>query len=173
MKIEFQTELLHRYPRFFRKPGWRFVELKSDSNGEQLVHGGMPFDEWGVECGDGWFSLIDRLSHDCENEIERLVSLGVPKERWPRVAQIKEKFGSLRFYIRGSLPDELREQILKASEEESRRTCEQCGAPKKLQSSESWRTCCDDCAEKSAIEGVMKDKHLHSQLLAMLASRTE
>ncbi|WP_349280719.1 hypothetical protein [Polaromonas hydrogenivorans] len=173
MKLELQTELLHRYPRFFRKPGERFVELESISNSEQLVHGGMPFDEWGVECGDGWFSLIDRLSCACENEIERLASLGVPKERWPRVAQIKEKFGSLRFYSRGSLPDDLREQILKASEEESRRTCEQCGAPKKLQSSESWRTCCDDCAKKSSDERVTEDKHLRAQLLAMLASRTE
>ncbi len=173
MKLESQAKLFHRYPRFFRKPGGRFIELESISNSEQLVHGDMPFDEWGVECGDGWFSLIDRLSHDCENEIERLISLGVPKERWPRVAQIKEKFGSLRFYIRDSLPDELREQILKASEEESRRTCEQCGAPKKSWQSESWRTCCDDCAAKSADKGVMLDKHLRSQLLAMLASRTE
>ena len=173
MKLELQAKLFHRYPRFFRKPGGRFVELESILNSEQRVHGGMPFDEWGVECGDGWFSLIDLLSCACENAIERLISLGVPNERWPRVAQIKEKFGSLRFYISGSLPGQLREQILKDSEEESRSTCEQCGAPKKLQSSESWRTYCDDCAKKSSDERVTEDKHLRAQLLAMLASRTE
>jgi len=172
MKLELQAVLIQRYPCYFRKPGMRFVEVESVSNTEGLVQDGGPFDDWGVECGDGWFSLVDRLSRECENEIERLQSLGVAKERWPRVAQIKEKFGSLRFYTRGSLPEELRERILKISEEESRCTCELCGAPRKPGPREAWRpTTCGDCADKSAQQAVAQDKHLHAQLLALLASR--
>lgn len=173
MKLELQAELFHRYPCFFRKPGKRFFELDSVSNTEELIQDGGPFDDWGVECGDGWFSLVDRLSCECEKEIERLKSLGVPKERWPRVAQIKEKFGSLRFYTRGSLPDELRERILKVSEEESRCTCELCGAPRKPGSREAWHpTTCDDCADKSAEQAMAQDEHLYARLQTMLASRT-
>lgn len=37
----------------------------------------------------------------------------LPKECWPRIAQIKEKFGGLRFYVNGQLSDGLRELILK------------------------------------------------------------
>lgn len=96
MTLELQAELLRRYPKFFRKPG------KQDDM--------APFDERGVECGDGWFALIDRLCRAHENEIEMMASRGMVKERWPRVAQIKEKAGSLRFYIRGTVSEELREE---------------------------------------------------------------
>jgi hypothetical protein len=68
----------------------------------------------GIECGDGWADIIDRLITD-------LVALG-----WNRdVVQIKEKFGGLRFYI-SSDSGGLHKRIAKA-EEESFETCEVCG----------------------------------------------
>ena len=85
MRIELQTELRRRYPQSFRKP----VE-------GQLV---TAFDTWGIECCDGWFALIDRLAGDCERDIEALLLQGAPEKLWPRVTQIKEKTGSLRFRV--------------------------------------------------------------------------
>src|SRR5450830_1151991 len=106
MNLEMQAELLRRYPMFFRQPAKRLIDPDVISGLEnQLLDDVAPFDEHGIECGDGWFALIDRLSRACENEIETLMAQGVPKERWPRIAQIKEKFGSLRFYVRGPLSD--------------------------------------------------------------------
>lgn len=146
MKVELQAELLRRYPKFFRKPGKRLLDPNVISGLEgRLLDGRAPFDERGIECGDGWFALIDRLSLACENEIDTLIAQGVPKEGWPRIAQIKDKFGGLRFYVRGPLSDDLRAQILQAENIESLRTCECCGVPGKLRTGR-WRyTYCDNC----------------------------
>lgn len=114
MKLELQAELLQRYPKFFRKPGKRLVDGGIGPDGEeQWRDDTAPFDERGVECGDGWFALIDHLCRACENEIEMLASQGVTKERWPRVAQIKEETGSLRLYFRGPVSEELRKEKLR------------------------------------------------------------
>ena len=103
-----------------------------------------PYDEWGIECGDGWFALVDRLCQACESEIEGLIALGVSKERWPRVGQIKEKAGSLRFYLTGPFSEALHEQRTQ-SEHESRCICEQCGAPGLLRDGRWRKTYCDSC----------------------------
>ena len=99
-----------------------------------------PFDERGIKCGDGWFAIVDCLSRACENEIAMLISQGLDKECWPRVAQIKEEMGGLRFYVNEPVSDELRAKILQAEadEGESFRTCERCGAAGRLRGS-SWR----------------------------------
>lgn len=144
MQAQFQTELLQRYPNFFRSPGIRLVD--PDVISGLLVDDLAPFDPRGIECEDGWFDLIDRLSRACENEIGMLIAQDVPKERWPRVAQIKEKMGGLRFYVNGSLSDELRELIVQVENIDSLRTCERCGAPGKLREGRWRHTHCDNCA---------------------------
>jgi len=177
MKLELQVELLQRYPKFFRKPGKRLVDRRIGSDGEERMQDDTgPFDERGVECGDGWFALIDRVCRACENEIEMLASHGVAKERWPRVAQIKEKFGSLRFYIKGQVSEELREEKFRVEEYESRRTCQQCGVPKRPWQIGSWHTLCDNCDAESADAGMTDYQTLlleHTHVLAMLASRAQ
>ena len=146
MQVELQAELVRRYSKFFRQPGKRLLDPEVISElGHRLVDDRAPFDERGIECGDGWFDLVDRLSRACENEIDTLKAQGVPKEGWPRIAQIKEKFGGLRFYVRGQLSEELRAQILQAENIESLRTCERCGAPSKLREGRWRRTYCDNC----------------------------
>lgn len=137
MKLELQAELLRRNPKFFRKPGEGRLQDER-----------APFDERGIECGDGWFALIERLSTACEDEIDALISQGVTEVHWPRVAQIKEKFGGLRFYVNGSVTDELRALVLTVEEEESRHTCECCGAPGKLREGRWRHTYCDQHAEQ-------------------------
>lgn len=119
MKPDLQTALFCRYPQLFRKPGKRFIGPETIPDLiERLQDDMAPFDERGLECGDEWFPLVDRLSQACELEIEALSFQGVPPECWPRIAQIKEKFGSLRFYVTGPLSDQLRAQILQAEANE-------------------------------------------------------
>ena len=123
MKLELQAELFGRYTNFFRKPGKRFIgpHVIPDLI-ERMQDEAAPFDERGIECGDDWFSVVDRLCGACEREIDALISQGVGQEYWPRVAQIKEKFGSLRFYVNGPLSSTLRALILQAEGEECLRT---------------------------------------------------
>ena len=64
--------------------------------------------------GPGWVPLLDRLASD-------LVDLG-----WDRdLHQVKEKFGTLRFYV-GERTTRMAARIRRA-ERESARTCEDCG----------------------------------------------
>lgn len=147
MNPTLQAELIQSYPKFFREPGQRLADRDledSSSTESHLEHDMGPYDEWGIECGNGWFALIDRLCQACERETEGLIALGISKERWPRVAQIKEKVGSLRFYVTGPVSDSIREQIAQA-ELESRSVCEQCGAPGLLRDGRWLHTYCDRC----------------------------
>ncbi|OGQ55783.1 MAG: hypothetical protein A3J24_08805 [Deltaproteobacteria bacterium RIFCSPLOWO2_02_FULL_53_8] len=148
MRLELQAELFSRYPNVFRKPGKRRITFEIMDCAEEIVRDDTaPIDERGIECGDGWFAIIDRLSCACENEIELLISRGVDKTLWPRVAQIKEKLCGLRFYVNGQISDQLRSQILQAvdDEGESYRTCELCGAAGRLREGSWLRTYCDNC----------------------------
>lgn len=177
MRPELQAELLRRYPKFFRKPGRRLVDAAMSSDGkERLQDDTGPFDQRGVECGDGWFALIDRLCRAHENEIETMASWGMVKEHWPRVAQIKEKFGSLYICIRGQVSEELDEERFRVLQYVSRRTCEQCGAPKKPWQYGSWITLCNGCAAVSAGSERRSNEAYsleHTRVLAMLDSRPE
>ena len=90
---------------------------------------------FGIECGAGWYKLLDELCAD----IVRLASdAGIPV---PTVRQIKEKFGTLRFYIDVET-DAMYERICEA-ELESSKTCERCGKPGELTVTGGWyRTLC-------------------------------
>ena len=145
MNPDLQAQLLQRYPRFFRAPGLQLSEVETDGPpGDRLESNEGPFDHHGIECGDGWYAVVDRLCHACEQEIEALIATGVAQTNWPRVAQIKEKAGSLRFYLNGQATEALREQIHQA-EIESRSTCEQCGKPGLLRDGRWRKTQCDTC----------------------------
>lgn len=82
----------------------------------------------GFDCGAGWTDLLD-ASFTWLGEI-------APDHDWsPR--QIKEKFGTLRFYYWGDLPD-LGGEIIAAAEHVSGHVCEVCGAPGALRSDHGW-----------------------------------
>ena len=82
----------------------------------------FPEDFWGVECNDGWFNIINML---CRNIQSRL--------NWQKeipqvvVTQVKEKFGSLRFYYDGG--DQYISGLVDMAEAISEVTCEVCGEP--------------------------------------------
>ncbi len=92
----------------------------------------------GFLCGPGWYPIIERLSADLA-EIVRHDGL----KRF-RVVQVKEKFGGLRVYVKGS--NERALNRIAEAERESELTCEGCGAPSRIRSVDGWlTTVCDDC----------------------------
>ena len=94
-----------------------------------------PYDHWGIECGPGWKALYEPLIELCKKE-------GVA------ILQIKEKFGTLRFYA-SKAPDHVRAAINDA-EAKSAETCEMCGAPGERRSDGWIRTLCGKCAKSAS-----------------------
>lgn len=82
----------------------------------------------GFECGAGWTDLLDAT-------FIWLNDIAPDPDRSP--SQVKEKFGSLRLYWWGDLPD-FGDQIISAAEHLSGHLCEVCGAPGTLQSDHGW-----------------------------------
>jgi hypothetical protein len=77
---------------------------------------------WGFSCGEGWFKIIYDLSEKLEAEILKLP----PEERpYCCASQVKEKYGTLRFYLSAST-DEM-EKLISEACKKSARTCEECG----------------------------------------------
>jgi hypothetical protein len=89
--------------------------------------------------GAGWKKIIRDLSITLERVIQKqyldgkdvdiqAIMAGQTKITWPTVIQIKEKFGSLRFYLSGMYDGEMEKFISEASKR-SAQTCEYCGEP--------------------------------------------
>lgn len=91
-----------------------------------------PFDIFGFECGDGWYDLIA----ECGANVHAI-------DPTVRVHQVKEKFGTLRFYA-SRYPEGILEVIHEA-ERRSAVTCEDCGAAGELKQGGWLRTLCDGC----------------------------
>jgi len=89
---------------------------------------------WGFEHGDGWFSLIWDLCMSIEG-------LFPPKNF--EVTQVKEKFGTLRFYTLGGTK-KIEDKIDEA-EINSAKICEWCGKKGKLRGRGWLLTLCDSC----------------------------
>jgi len=96
--------------------------------------------------GEGWWDLIYRL---CV-KLEPLVS----DKAGSAIGQIKEKFGTLRFYLLFSESVEMY-NFIREAEEESAKTCEECGAPGKQREINHWvKTSCERCHKKRLIGNV-------------------
>lgn len=143
LKLKLQSVLFERYPMLFRRPGKRLISVLGAES--CLRDDSGPIDYYGVECGNGWLPLIEGVSALCEAEIRSMPKRGVPKEDWPRCLQIKEKFGTLRFYVRGALSEATRVAI-DAAVLESAKICEVCGEPAELRKDDAAQvTLCDSC----------------------------
>lgn len=114
--------------------------------------------------GDGWFTIVDTLcgliSHDNETSKSRLkYALENPDAKMgesiadlektvseaynslPTIVQVKEKFGSLRFYCEGGSA-EIHNYITFA-ESLTYHTCEECGSPAKARNDGWIKVLCD------------------------------
>jgi hypothetical protein len=92
---------------------------------------------FGFECGDGWFDIIDQLCSllMIDHEFN-------PDHTVPVAQQVKEKFGTLRFYV--DQANEYQYKLIDRAEKLSAETCEQCGEPGTLDGSRSWiKTVCE------------------------------
>jgi hypothetical protein len=146
---------------------------------------------WGVDCGDGWFWLIDNLCHEIQSYVDSRVdserirrkynnwkNIFVGYEwkwkylRWyiklfskfkiylnlrksfnysvlqTEVVQVKEKYGSLRFYVTKS--DDTIYGMINFAEYLSSKICEDCGTIENVsQSTDGWiTTLCETCRLK-------------------------
>lgn len=88
---------------------------------------------WGIDTGDGWFFLLDHLCHQIQKHIDGVNDVNTKKyslekkEDVPQVIadQIKEKFGTLRFYYHGG--DDVISGMIRMAEALSYSICENCG----------------------------------------------
>ena len=143
MREELDKQLCEKYPLMFK-----------DRHGD-------PMDTlmcWGFEHGDGWYQIINNL---CDN-IQHYIDWSHKSHDWdikwneehpdqPRpvreivpqvvVQQVKEKFGTLRFYYQGG--DDKIDGMVRMAESMSAVMCEQCGAPATTRGPGWIRTLCD------------------------------
>jgi len=77
----------------------------------------------GIAIGKGWFDLLNQACRLIQSHCDW------QKEKCPQVvaAQVKEKFGGLRFYVDGG--DDYTHGIISMAEQMSQMLCEECGAP--------------------------------------------
>lgn len=139
MRDELDRKLCEKYPKIFR-----------DRNGSMQET--CMF--WGFEHGDGWYDIIDAACAKIQEHVDskRLEHPEMSDEQFddehqPVAAQVKEKFGSLRFYVDNC--DEYVDAVIAMAEDASGRTCEVCGGPGRTRGGGWIRTLCDDHSRKA------------------------
>ena len=149
MKLELQNDLVKAYPKIFKNVG-------GDETKTCMAHG--------IQCNDGWYDLLDTLCHTmqrwCDAENTRYITEtdkyefvveGDPEYVQVVAAQVKEKMGTLRFYVDGA--DATTEGMIQMAEQMSTRICELCGSPAKTsRDSGWWHTTCDACNKRIRLE---------------------
>lgn len=118
MKLDLEEKLFNDFPLLFDK-------------GASIRMSCMAF---GFECGDGWYDLIREL---CER-LYPLIKKIIPEDDGYscRVSQVKEKYGSLRFYMDSSTNE--MDDLIEEYEDRSTRVCETCGKPGQIDNSTGW-----------------------------------
>lgn len=130
MNKENTNKLMKEFPRLLRK---------------SVAHPSV-LQFWGIEVGDGWYKIIHQLLTEIEAKV---ITAGISKRKWPRVLQIKEKFGNLSFYIDISAFNaedrEIVGKMISAATGKSMKTCEECGAAGTLYKSGWMHVKCQEC----------------------------
>jgi hypothetical protein len=104
---------------------------------------------FGIECGDGWFELLKELIIELKAICKKFDLVMCPdifgNEHIPlKVIQIKEKYGTLRFYMNWSTQE--MDDAIDRAEVKSAVTCEMCGKPGELRQDHYWvYVSCEGC----------------------------
>jgi len=146
MKKELEMKLVNKFPKIFQE----YHMLPRESCMGK-----------GIECNDGWYDIINRT---CKQ-----LQWNTDNNNYPQVIcqQLKEKFGSMRFYY--ALYEKIEpdcnkldedsyqynrgikigtiDGIISALETQSIYVCEQCGMPGKPYTDGWHKTLCEDCKE--------------------------
>lgn len=96
---------------------------------------------WGFECTDQWYWLIDQLCDSIQSYTDA--------NKKPQVvaSQVKEKYGTLRFYYSGG--DDYIAGMVWLAESMSATICEDCGSTKNVTQTKGWiYTLCEECLTK-------------------------
>lgn len=112
-----------------------FPDLFSD------VYHKLPYAMFGFECGDGWFELLKDLILD----LKQIVPIWKEGDEYHyNVAQVKEKYGTLRFYM--NFETEAMTHLIREAEKRSAQACEECGDSGELWQKGMWiYTRCEKC----------------------------
>jgi hypothetical protein len=123
MKKELQNKLYKKYPKIF-------VQRKLSMTQTAMC--------WGLECSDGWYWLIEKLCEMLQWDIDH------NKHNQIEATQVKEKFGTLRFYTNNQ--DEKQAGMIALAEYMSGYVCERCGETKGVTQTKGWIvTLCQKC----------------------------
>ena len=106
---------------------------------------------WGFEVGDGWYNILNQLMSQIQHHIDWKQDR---KERFNQgegcdqvtLDQVKEKFGTLRFYYSGG--DEYIRGLVTMAEAMSAITCETCGNAGKFRGQGWYYTSCEEHAKE-------------------------
>ncbi len=126
------------YEKFAREMEERFPKMFAGKYG-------------GFAVGSGWWPLLKHLCHTIQSHVDQ-------NKDCPQVVvtQIKEKFGSLRFYYDGG--DEFISGAVWLAESLAGGLCEECGAPGKRTQGGWIRTLCEfHIVEKTALEANLEE----------------
>jgi len=121
MKLELDELLCQRYPKMMVNRNKSMIETCMC---------------WGFECGDGWFNILDQLMGSIQHHLDWKNKNGLVVEQ-VTLDQVKEKFGTLRFYYSGG--DDVVDGMVRLAESMTYVTCEVCGSPG-TQNSGGWIT---------------------------------
>jgi len=138
---------------------------------KMMVNRNLPMTEtcmcWGFDCGDGWYNILNQLMGNIQHHIdwkekqrnwntewnkEHPDELRVIPESIPQVTldQVKEKFGTLRFYYSGG--DDIIDGMVRMAESMSGVTCEGCGNVGERKGGGWVHTYCEPCETKRETE---------------------
>lgn len=123
----FENEMMEKFPKMFSQPFGGFA------------------------VGPGWWPILRSLCRNVQGHIDWRQE---QKEKYGRgegcpqvvVAQIKEKFGGLRFYYDGG--NDVIDGMVRMAEAWAANSCEECGKPGVLRSGGWMQTLCDEHEEK-------------------------
>lgn len=124
MNFERQDKIIKAHPNLFSYPSGRLFEI-----------------------GDGWLDIIENLADKLEPLIvEFKRENSSPDDECPAVSKIKEKYGTLRFYMTTETVE--MSDLITEAEVQSSTTCEQCGKHGFLRGEFWYYVACNECEEK-------------------------
>ena len=138
MDKNLEIQLFERYPILFAD--------RDKSSRESMMC-------YGLSCHNGWFTLVDNLCASIEPKIRAWKDQNPDSDTHPRLAQVKEKFGGLCFYMVDLDPDEVGEgfyhevmDLIFLAVQESYTICEICESHGEIRRDLKWhRTLCEKC----------------------------
>ena len=135
MRDELDNILVQKYPKIFRD--------RNKSMQETCMC-------WGFSHGDGWYDIVEALCANIQSHVDwkrrqhpEMSEEEFDAEHQVIAAQVKEKFGGLRFYVDNC--DDYFRGAVAVAESMSYRICESCGDKGHRRSGGWVKTLCDKC----------------------------